>query len=127
MGAAAAVNSFVKQRQRDRRRSVLEASLESPSIGDGGLGILEGEQWTVQLLQHLPPAQREVMAYPFDGLSPAEIATALGKTPAAIRKNLQLARERLRRELDERTTLGPVSAATPTEKADQPQEANAEP
>lgn len=53
----------------------------------------------LRLLETLPPAQREVLALAVDGFTPTEIAELLGKTRAAVRKNLQFARERLKHEL----------------------------
>ena len=53
-----------------------------------------------RLLGTLPPAQREVMTLAYEGLTGREIATLLGKDPATVRKNLQLARDRLRRDPD---------------------------
>jgi DNA-directed RNA polymerase specialized sigma24 family protein len=62
--------------------------------------IWENWQWVNQLLSSLPPAQREVLTYVVKGFKPAEVAILLGKTPASVRKNLQLAVERLRARED---------------------------
>jgi RNA polymerase sigma factor (sigma-70 family) len=52
------------------------------------------------LLSLCPPAQRQVLALIIDELSPAEIGHLLGKRPDTIRKNLQLARERLKEVIE---------------------------
>jgi DNA-directed RNA polymerase specialized sigma24 family protein len=50
----------------------------------------------MQLLNALPPAQREVMAFIIDEFEPVEIAALFGKTPAAVRQNLRAARQKLK-------------------------------
>jgi RNA polymerase sigma factor (sigma-70 family) len=51
----------------------------------------------------LPPKQRQVMAWAWDGFSDAEIASELGDSEAAVRKNRSRAMRNLRRALaDER-------------------------
>jgi RNA polymerase sigma-70 factor (ECF subfamily) len=59
----------------------------------------EDAEWVSQLLNLLPPAQREAMACIVDGWQPTEVAALLGKTASTIRQNLKLARDRLRQEL----------------------------
>lgn len=54
-----------------------------------------------ELLAGLPPTQRHTMAWTADGFSAAEIAGFTGKTEAAVRKNLQRARDTLKRRLRE--------------------------
>ncbi|GAA1542420.1 sigma-70 family RNA polymerase sigma factor [Dactylosporangium maewongense] len=44
----------------------------------------------------LPPGQREVLAWTYDGYLPTEIAAQLGKTPEAVRSALRDARAVLR-------------------------------
>lgn len=64
------------------------------------LALLPEEGRTViGLLRRLPPAQRLVMAWYFDGYGPAEIAAILDKRPETVRSALRHARLRLRREL----------------------------
>jgi RNA polymerase sigma-70 factor (ECF subfamily) len=48
-------------------------------------------------LASLPPKQRLVMAWSYDGFSDTEIACELGDTPAAVRQNHSKARKKLRR------------------------------
>jgi RNA polymerase sigma factor (sigma-70 family) len=57
------------------------------------------QEWVLQLLKSLPPAQQEVLACLFDMFTQREIAQLLGKTDAAIRQNLRAARKRLESEV----------------------------
>jgi RNA polymerase sigma-70 factor (ECF subfamily) len=50
-------------------------------------------------LATLPARQRQVMAWRYDGFSPAEIAEALDLDPAAVRQNLHKARGNLKKLL----------------------------
>lgn len=67
----------------------------------------DSEREFLQLLQGLPPRQRQVMAWTYDGYSPTEIATELS-TPqsplsaAAVRASLKLARRNLVKRLNQR-------------------------
>lgn len=105
----AVVSNFVKRRRRDRERllrTIKGGHLTQESVEDHELNVWEDDQWVAQLLQRLPPTQREVMRCVLAGLDTGEIAELLGKTPHAIRKNLQLARERLRALLHGEPRLG---------------------
>lgn len=51
----------------------------------------------LRALELLPVAQRQVMAWTYDGFQPVEIATHLGKPPATVRSLLRDARATLRR------------------------------
>lgn len=51
-------------------------------------------------LRRLPPAQREVMAWTYDGYRPTEIADLLGKEPATVRSALRQARATLQAETE---------------------------
>ncbi|MEU7809572.1 sigma-70 family RNA polymerase sigma factor [Micromonospora chalcea] len=55
--------------------------------------LWEEQQKVVQLFNALPPRQRQVMAWTFDGYEPAEIAKQLRMTPEAVRSNLYKARK----------------------------------
>ncbi len=94
----AVLNSFVKVRQRERRRAELLAAEPKPSVHgeDAGLTLWEDRQWVAQLLNSLPERQREVMALVVDGIEPRDIAELLGRSAAAVRQNLLEARKRLR-------------------------------
>ncbi|MBL7261050.1 RNA polymerase sigma factor [Paractinoplanes lichenicola] len=91
---------------------------------DGSVTECVQRQWITELLATLPPAQRAVMAGFFDQVPTADIAAAIGKTEAAVRKNLQLARRRLQQELERervpdlpRRHPVPVVTSTPREVA----------
>ena len=58
-------------------------------------GAWEEQQEILRLLRALPSRQRQVMAWTFDGYSPAEIAEQLKITPEAVRASLQKARRTL--------------------------------
>ncbi|SEG87979.1 Sigma-70 region 2 [Thermomonospora echinospora] len=93
------LNRFADVRRRDRRGHELavKGGYALPEAWqDLRLEEWEGRQWVDQLLAHCPPAQQKVMRCVLDGLSGREIADLLGKTPATVRKNHQLARRRLR-------------------------------
>jgi RNA polymerase sigma factor (sigma-70 family) len=97
-GRAATLNNLRKLKTRGLsriRRRLAERGAVAESVQDRALDAWEDRQWVVQLLGDLPTAQRNVMALVVDGLTTDEIAGLLGKTPAAVRKNLQLARRRL--------------------------------
>jgi RNA polymerase sigma factor (sigma-70 family) len=51
------------------------------------------------VLAALPPKQRQVMAWSYDGFSAAEIARELGDTPETVRQSRSKARKSLRRSL----------------------------
>ncbi|MFG2000957.1 RNA polymerase sigma factor [Spirillospora sp. NPDC048911] len=96
----AAFHDLLKIKRREQRHQADPLDLCPEEQGhEASMNIWADRQWVLQLLERLPPAQREVMAHVFDGLTPAETAEYLGKTQPNVRKNLQLARERLKREL----------------------------
>lgn len=56
----------------------------------------QGER-VARLVSSLPPRQREVLVlHAYEGLSPAEIAAALGLSDSNVRANLSFARQRMR-------------------------------
>lgn len=95
----AAINFFIKERQRERERLprelrgghlVIEAHL------DDRLTVGEGEQYIEALLECLTPAQREVIKLVMDGWSTREIAGKLGKRAENVRQHLKNGRDLLR-------------------------------
>ncbi|WP_168724353.1 sigma-70 family RNA polymerase sigma factor [Streptomyces sp. A1547] len=97
--------------RRDIRRSQLswqEANLPAAApLGPAEQSAHQSEaRQVLELLQGLPPRQREVMAWHFDGFSAGEIATLLGVKPATVQSNLRHARERLRQAWKQRTHGG---------------------
>lgn len=98
----AVLSHVAKQKKREQERlsrTLRGGHLVQESCQDQELTVWEDEEWVNQVLKPLSPAQREVMEYVVAGLTPSEISELLGKTPEAVRKNLQLARQHLKRRL----------------------------
>lgn len=102
-GKRAALNSFLKEKERGlhrvRQRLAQGCEARRDGVADAGLSVWEDEQWVMQILSSLPPAQRDVLALVVDGFTPAEIAVLLGKTAVTVRQNLCAARARLTLDL----------------------------
>ena len=99
----AVVNNYIKVKQRDAERMPRAARgghVTPLGADDVGLTVWEDSQWVSWLLGRLPAAQREVMTFIVEGWQPCQVALLLGKTPTAVRQNLKLARDRLRREIE---------------------------
>lgn len=95
----AAINFFIKERQRERERLprelqgghlVIEAQL------DDQLTAGEDGQYVEHLLECLTPTQRRVIELVMDGWSTPEIAETLGKSNENIRQQLKNGRDRLK-------------------------------
>ena len=95
----AALSNLIKNKQRGlqriRERLIQRGDVPLEHDLDPGLLIWEQQEWVTQLLNSLPPAQREVLACMVDMFTPQEIAQLLGKTEAAVRQNLRAARQNL--------------------------------
>lgn len=65
------------------------------------IDALEQRHTVLRLLNRLPPRQRQVMAWTYDGATPTEIAQALRITPEAVRASLKKARATLRQLLED--------------------------
>lgn len=113
----AVVSNFIKRRNQDAKETERLLSTQAPvteADSDSRMTLWEDREWVEQMLDRLPPAQREVMAYYVEGLNSPEIAEYLDKRPDAIRKNLQFARERLKEVIEsERCIRTPVTHAAP--------------
>lgn len=90
------------------RAAARQTSLDAaPGRADQSAGIsaamaLEQQAATREILAaiaDLPPKQRQVMAWHWDGFSDAEIAAELGESAAAVRKNRNRALKNLRHSL----------------------------
>jgi len=95
----AAINFFIKERQRERERLprelrgghlVIEAHL------DDRLTAGEEQQYVEALLARLTQAQREVIRLVMDGWSAREIAEKLGKSAENVRQHLKNGRDILK-------------------------------
>ncbi|GGV50961.1 hypothetical protein GCM10010293_62410 [Streptomyces griseoflavus] len=62
----------------------------------------EQQQDLLRLLADLPPRQRQIMAWKYDGHSPSEIAEELGISPETVRASLLKARRVLAARLRQR-------------------------
>lgn len=62
----------------------------------------EQQQDLLRLLADLPPRQRQIMAWKYDGHSPSEIAEELGISPETVRASLLKARRVLAARLQQR-------------------------
>jgi RNA polymerase sigma factor (sigma-70 family) len=99
----AARSNFIKEKTRPARlisRLIEQGELVS-EYQDARLTIWEDSQWVKELLDSLPPAQRDAMYGFMAEYSHSEVARLLGKDPAAVRQSYLAARRRLRRALDE--------------------------
>jgi len=97
----AAINFFIKERQRGRERLprelqgghlVLEAYL------DDRLTVWEDEQYIKHLLECLTSTQRSVIELVMDGWSTREIAGKLGKSAENVRQHLKNGRDTLKKQ-----------------------------
>jgi RNA polymerase sigma factor (sigma-70 family) len=90
-------SNFLKEKTRPARliSRLIERGEVACGYQDAALTVWEDSQWVKQLLDPLPPAQREAITGFMDGYSHAEIARLLGKDPAAVRQNFRAARRRL--------------------------------
>lgn len=66
---------------------------------DMDLKSFEQRHHVLHLLAQLPPRQRQVMAWTYDGCTPTEIAKELMMNPEAVRSSLKKARATLRKLL----------------------------
>lgn len=116
----AATRTYYDKCKRDRRGSALAARgghLVAEEYYDARLNIWEDTQWVQQMLDTLPPAQREVMSHILSEFTPAETAEMLGKTSATVRQNVLLARRRLQLMLNSDYQVGQTPGAM-TRKGD---------
>lgn len=98
--ARAVVSNFIKKKARDQEavpRAIKGGYLPREGEPDSRLTDWEDTQWIEHLIERLPDVQRAVARLILvEGAGTAEAAAVLGKNEAAVRKNLQLARSRLK-------------------------------
>ncbi|MEU7615359.1 sigma-70 family RNA polymerase sigma factor [Micromonospora rifamycinica] len=118
----AVISNFLKEKTRSldriRRRQVEKQAGTVESREDPGMTVWEDREWVMQMLNSLPPGQRDVMAFIVDGFTPTEIAALLGRSPAAIRQSLHHARLRLTKALqrDRAAEQAPLPHLSPARK-----------
>lgn len=93
------VKAKTRDLDRDRRQLVKRNEGTPEGREDPGLTVWCDHEWVVQILETLPAGQRDVMAFIIDGFTPTEIASLLGRSPAAVRQSLHAARLRLKTAL----------------------------
>jgi DNA-directed RNA polymerase specialized sigma24 family protein len=122
----AVISNFIKDKTRGNRR-VAQRLVDRGHVphhegaDDAGLTAWECDQWVACVLSVLPPEQRKVMECIARGLDREEITAALGKSRAAVRRNLCDARARLAELLDpagEPRSPGPEQHALPERRPD---------
>ena len=95
----AAINFFIKERQRERERlprEVRGGHLVIEAHHDDRLTAGEEEQYVEALLARLTQAQREVIRLVMDGWTAREIAEKLGKSAENVRQHLKNGRDILK-------------------------------
>ena len=84
----------------DEPTAEIPSHLLGPGRATDETALLGAEQARVlEVLRLLPYRQQQVMAWAYDGYSPAEIATLLGLDSGTVRANLHKARETLKHHL----------------------------
>lgn len=119
---AAKLNYFKHRRDARNLDYLDDVDRTMPAAGDPATdSIWADRQWVLSLLNSLPPGQREVLALAVDQFTPAEMASALGRSPAAVRQSLLAARRRLARRLprQRRAALDDAAPAGAGEEGDQ--------
>jgi RNA polymerase sigma factor (sigma-70 family) len=107
---------FVNQRKRDRKQiqNLIQRGYASPEASDDPtMTLLEESEILNSMLADLPPAQYAVMRLALDGSSITEIALDLGKSSETVRKNLQLARTKLRERYSNSQAVALAAPPTP--------------
>jgi RNA polymerase sigma factor (sigma-70 family) len=107
---------FVSQRERDRKQiqNLIQRGHASPeAFNDLAMTALEEREALESLLAGLPPTQYAVMLFALEGLKITDIAIELDKSPETIRKNLQLARTKLREQYSSSQAAALATSLTP--------------
>lgn len=107
-----AYRAYLKRRARfaeDERR--MSRADWAPRPAFDKLEIPEEEARVLRLFASLPPRQRQVLAWHYDGYSNIEIAKILGLTDKAVAANLYQARQGLKRLLSENGEDGSAGGA----------------
>jgi RNA polymerase sigma-70 factor (ECF subfamily) len=81
-----------------RREDLTAVTTRAPALGgsDGAVLTEEEAQRVLDLLDRLPPAQKEVVALHYDGFTHSEISDIVGKPDGTVRSLLRHGKNRLR-------------------------------
>jgi len=95
-----AFRAWVRRNADNKEELVADLSESNPLLPP----LINVEVWeqrhdVLRMLDRLPPRQREVMAWTFEGYTPTEIAVELDSTAEAVRANLMKARRALAKYL----------------------------
>jgi len=106
---------IVAERKFLRQRLRLQRGAELAQLSGWGVSawysppaVHEETAMVLTAIGELPPAQRRVMAWSFDGYTPTEIAEILGEEAATVRSNLRHARRQLAKSLTFAQSSSPV-------------------
>lgn len=106
-----ASRDYAKQRARSKEdvvRALRGDWTPRPQFAD--LSLSEEAKQVYEAIACLPPKQRQVMAWHYDGYQAGEIAKILGMSQELVRSHLRYARKRLKQLLSSRDdNLGPTS------------------
>ena len=93
----------VASREYGRRMTDVEIATAEPPVLllSYDPDVIEQRHEVLRRLRQLPPRQRQVLAWTYDGYSPTEIAEELSISPEAVRSNLLKARRALAKQLEE--------------------------
>lgn len=128
----AAINYFIKERQRERERLPRElrgGHLVIEAYLDDHLTAGEEQQYVEALLARLTQAQQEVIRLVMDGWSAREIAEKLGKSAENVRQHLKNGRDILKVDpgIASLAPKKPPDRAVPAPRGERPTSATPEP
>jgi RNA polymerase sigma-70 factor (ECF subfamily) len=99
VAARSAATAATRERERTLRQ---EGAGTEPTCAPDPYAELDARMELDWLLQLLPPRQREVLVWTFDGFAVGDIADALEIAPETVRSNLRHARARIKSIYDRR-------------------------
>jgi RNA polymerase sigma-70 factor (ECF subfamily) len=107
-----ATRAYIRQQARGQEDEERVARADwTPRPPFDKLEISEQESLILKIIASLPPRQRQVMAWHYDGYSNIEIAEILGLSADAVGASLYQARQQLKRQLAD---IPAPEAAAPT-------------
>lgn len=107
-----ATRAYIRQQTRSQEDEQRVARADwTPRPPFDKLEMSEQESLILKTIASLPPRQRQIIAWRYDGYSNIEIAEILGLTPDAVGASLYQARQQLKRQL---AGMPAPDAAAPT-------------